>query len=70
MKDSNETISRNCQGKDKVLKDIVRETRIYRRIYKDMRGFERIHKARLYISYVLGSKLTLFPYNRGWSSTQ
>ena len=51
MKDSNETISRNRQGKDKVLKDIVGETRIYRRIYKDMRGFERIHKARLYISY-------------------
>ena len=22
------------------------------------------------IIYVLGSKLTLFPYNRGWSSTQ
>ena len=51
MKDSNETISRNCQGKDKVVKDIVSETRIYRRIYKDTRGFERIHKTRLYISY-------------------
>ena len=44
--DSNETISGNRPGKDKVLKDIVSETQIYRRIYKDMRGFGRIHKAR------------------------
>ena len=35
-----------------MLKDIVGETRmIYRRICKDSRGFEQIHKARLYISY-------------------
>ena len=46
MKDSNETISGNRQGKDKVLKDIVSEKQTCRRIYKDMRGFERIHKAR------------------------
>ena len=46
MKDSNETISGNRQVKDKVLKDIVGETRINRRIYKDMRGFEKINKAR------------------------
>ena len=51
MKGPNETISRNRQGKDKVLKDIVGETRIYRRIYKAFVGFERIHKARLYILY-------------------
>ena len=52
MKDSNETIGRNRQGKDNVLKDIVGETwMIYRRICKDSRGFEQIHKARLYISY-------------------
>ena len=51
MKGSNETISRNRQGKDKVLKDIVGETWIYRRIYKAFVGFERIHKARLYILY-------------------
>ena len=44
--DSNETISGNRPGKDKVLKDIVSELPIYRRIYKDMRGFGRIHKAR------------------------
>ena len=44
--DSNESISGARPGKDKVLKDIVSETRIYRRIYKDMRGFGRIHKAR------------------------
>jgi len=44
--DSNETISGNRPGKEQVLKDIVSETQIYRRIYKDMRGFGRIHKAR------------------------
>ena len=41
MKDSNETISRNRQGKGKVLKGIVSETRMYRRIYKDLKGYTR-----------------------------